>query len=470
MSARFWSTLSGVVIAGAAYALMNHVGATREQCWTAAVTTLCACWWVLEALPLSATALVPLVVFPVAGVLTEKQTATAYGNPVIWLFMGGFMLSKAAEYWGAHQRIAQFALSSIGATTGRRVVLAIMLATGFLSMWISNTAVAVMMLPVAMAVLERDVSGKLAVPVLLGLAYSANIGGMGTPIGTAPNGLFVSNYYIETGQSVAFQQWMLLGVPMAIVMLVIAWLFLTYRLGSIPAIEIQSDEKWTSPQRRVLIVFGIAALAWVTREVPFGGWSQFFNFHHNSEGDMTVAIAAALSMFFIPSGDRERGGQLLDWPTAADIPWGILILFGGGLAISTAFEVSNLSDVIGHAFGGLRDWPTVGIIAAVTIVSSLLSEFTSNTATAAILLPVLAGAAKANGLDPALLMVPATFGVSLVYIMPVGTPPNAIVYATGQIRIRDMVREGLVLKIISIVIVTLFCWKFLPLIIGHSAG
>ncbi len=470
MSARFLSITAGLLIAIVAFFGSHHAGATTSQSWTAAVTALCGIWWVLEALPLSATALVPLVVFPAAGVLTEKQTAASYGDPVILLFMGGFMLSKAAEFWGAHHRIAQVALTTIGATTGRRVVLAIMLATGFLSMWISNTAVAVMMLPVALAVLERDTSGKLAVPVLLGLAYAANIGGIGTPIGTAPNGLFVSNYYLETGQAIAFQQWMLLGVPMALVMLLIAWLLLTFRLGTIPEFGMQIDDHWTAPQRRVLVVFGLAALAWVTREIPFGGWSQFLHFHNDSEGDMTVAVTAALSLFLIPSGDRERGGHLLDWPTAADIPWGILILFGGGLAISTAFEVSKLSDVIGHMFSGLRDWPTVGIIAVVTIVSSLLSEFTSNTATAAILLPVLAGAAKSNGLEPSLLMVPATFGVSLVYIMPVGTPPNAIVYTTGQVRMSHMVRAGLVLKLISVVIVTLFCWQLLPLVMGHTGG
>jgi sodium-dependent dicarboxylate transporter 2/3/5 len=468
MSARALSLIGGLLLALVAFAASYHSGATEPQCWTAAVATLCGMWWVLEALPLSATALVPLVVFPAAGVLTERQVAAAYGDPIILLFMGGFMLSKGAEHWGAHHRIAHFALSCIGATSGRRVVLAIMLATAFISMWISNTAVALMMLPVALAVLKRDTSGKLAVPLLLGLAYSSSIGGIGTLIGTAPNGVFKAAYEKATNQSITFDQWMLLGVPIGLVMLLVAWFVLTCRMGYVPELEVRTDEHWTTPQKRVLIVFGLAALAWIFREIPFGGWSQFVNFSTKREGDMAVAIAAALSLFFIPSGDRQQRGQLLDWETAADIPWGVLILFGGGIAISTAFETSGLSGIIGDTMQGLSNWPTVGVIGLVTVVSGLLSEFTSNTATANILMPILAGAAKANGMEPALLMIPATISVSLVFIMPVGTPPNAIVYATGHLRIGHMVRAGLVLKVVSAFIVTLFCWQLLPLIVSHT--
>ena len=297
MSARFLSLIGGVLIAIVAYAASEHAGATAEQAWTAAVTALCGIWWVLEALPLAATALVPLVVFPLTGVLTERQVAAAYGDPVILLFMGGFMLSKAAEYWGAHYRIAHFTLASIGGTSGRRVVLAMMLATWFLSMWISNTAVALMMMPVALAVLERDSSGKLAVPLLLSVAYSSSIGGICTPIGTAPNGVFMSAYEKATHTTLAFHQWMMLAVPISLVMLAAAWILLAFRLGSVPELEIRTDEKWTVPQKRILTVFGLTALAWITREIPYGGWAQFVSFHHRSEGDMTVAVAAALFFF-----------------------------------------------------------------------------------------------------------------------------------------------------------------------------
>jgi sodium-dependent dicarboxylate transporter 2/3/5 len=468
MSARFLSLSGGVLIAVVAFLSMDHIGAPAPQCWTAAVATLCGVWWVLEALPLSATALVPLVVFPLTGVLTERQVAAAYGDPIILLFMGGFMLSKAAERWDAHHQIAQFTLSCVGAMSGRRIVLAIMLATGFISMWMSNTAVALMMLPVALAVLKRDTSGKLAVPLLLGVAYSSSIGGIGTLIGTAPNGVFKAAYEKATHQSVSFDQWMLVGVPIGLVMMLAAWLILTFRMGYIPELEVRTDEKWSTPQKRVLLVFGLAALAWMTREIPFGGWSQFVNFSTKAQGDMTVAVAGALSLFLIPSGDHERHGSLLDWENAAEIPWGILILFGGGIAISIAFETSGLSTVIGNTMQGLNHWPTVGVIAIVTVISGLLSEFTSNTATANILMPVLAGVAKANGMEPALLMTPATISVSLVYIIPVGTPPNAIVYATGHVRIGHMVRAGIVLKIVSAIVVTLICWKLLPLVIGPT--
>jgi len=470
MSARYWSTLAGVLVAGAAYAGMSHAGATREQCWTAAITALCACWWVFESLPLAATSLVPLVAFPLTGVLTERKAASAYGDPVILLFMGGFMLSKAAEYWGAHRRIAQATVAWIGGTSGRRIVLAIMLATTLISMWISNAATALMMLPVAMAFVERDTSGKLAVPLLLGVAYASSIGGIATPIGTAPNGVFMTNYEVATGHTIPFYQWMIFGVPLSLMMLAAAWLLLTFRLGDVEQLEVTSHEPWTVPQKRTLAVFGLACLAWITREIPFGGWSELLHnwlqIPNGGAGDMTVAVAAALALFLIPSGNGEPGRKLLDWPTAASIPWGILILFGGGIAIANAFEESGLSRVIGEQVQGLHNWPTLAVIATICFTVTFLSEFTSNTATANILMPVLAAAAKANGMDPVLLMIPATFSNNLAFMMPVGTPPNAIAYGTGHVRIGHMVRAGFVLNLIGAAIVTLFSWLLLPLVFG----
>ena len=466
MSGRFGSTIAGVLLAAAAYFGTQHAGLTAPQSWTAAVTALCATWWLFEPIPMAATSLVPLVVFPLTGVLTERQAAAAYGDPVILLFMGGFMLSKAAEHWGAHRRIAEVTVACIGGTSGRRLVLGVMVATTLVSMWISNTATALMMLPVALAIMDRDKSGKLAVPLLLGVAYAASIGGIATPIGSAPNGVFMADYLAATGRSIPFSQWMLLGVPISFAMVISAWLLLTFRMGDVEEIEFKTDEKWTTAQKRTLAVFGVACVAWITREVPFGGWSTWLNMPEAK--DMTVAIAAAIALFLIPSGDETHGGRLLNWSIAERIPWGVLILFGGGIAIAAAFEATHLSAIIGEKFADLRDWPTLAIIATVCFSITFLSEFTSNTATAVILMPVLAAVAKANGMEPAMLMLPATFSNSLAFMMPVGTPPNAIAYGTGHVRIKHMVRVGFVLNLIGATIVTLFCWQVLPLVFDKT--
>ncbi|MEX0614189.1 MAG: SLC13 family permease [Pirellulales bacterium] len=469
MTLRTWSTLAGLALAGAVYAATWQIGLPAAQSWTAAVTVLCMTWWVLEALPSAATALVPLVVFPFAGVLKERQVAAAYGDPVILLFMGAFMASKAVEHWGAHRRIAHALMARIGSTSGPRILLALMLATTLCSFWINNTAIALMMMPVALAALEHDKSGKLAVPLLLGVAYCASIGGIATPIGTAPNGVFQFNYQEVTGQTIPFHEWIIVGSVVTFLMMGAAWAVLSWGVRGVPAVHIPAGGQWTAAQIRTLIVFGLAALAWITREVPFGGWSNLLphTFDAN-EGDMCVAVAAALFMFFIPSGEKD-GGRLLDWKTAASIPWGVLILFGGGIAIASAFKSSGLSEIIGQTVTGIQDWPLLALIAVLCLVTTFLSEVTSNTATANILMPILAAAAIANGMEPALLMFPATLSNSLAFMIPVGTPPNAIAYGSGHVRIIDMVRYGFVLNLIGVVIVTLVCWKLLPVVFGVTA-
>ena len=460
-----WSTMAGPVAAAAVFLATRRSGLPQAQSWTVAVTTLCALWWLFESLPLAVTSLVPLAIFPLTGVLSEREAAAAYGDPIVLLFMGGFMLSKAAERWGAHRRIAHAMMAGLGVRTGRRIVLAFMLATALVSMWISNTATALMMLPVALAVIERDTSRKLAVPLLLGVAYSASIGGIVTPIGTPPNGVFIAHYRNATGMTVPFPQWMMLAGLVALAMLPAAWLVLTWRLRGVEAVDLQSDECWTAPQKRTLVVFGLAALAWTTRELPWGGWSSLLP--TTEAGDTTVAIAAAIALFLIPSGASDSG-RLLDWSTAVRIPWGVLILFGGGIAIATAFETSGLSKTIGENVRGIQDLFLPVLIAALCVTVAFLSEFTSNTATSNVLMPVLAAAAIANGMEPALLMVPATLSNSLAFMMPVGTPPNAIAFGSGHVRIRDMVRAGFMLNLIGAALVTLVCWLLLPALFGVS--
>ena len=464
MQRRYWTTIAGLLLAGATYVAMWQGGLPGVQCSTAAVTVLCAVWWICESLPLAATSLVPLAVFPIAGVLTEREVAAAYGDPLVLLFMGGFMLAQAAERCGAHRRLAHAIVARVGSTSGRRLVLAFMLATAFVSMWVSNTAAALMMLPVAIAVLECDTSGKLGMPLLLGIAYSASIGGIATPIGTPPNGVFLAVYKNATGDTVPFHQWMVIGVIVAALMLAAAWLVLTWRLSGVPPVKIESEGAWTVAQKRTLLVFGLTAAAWITREIPFGGWSAFVGI--SEAGDTTVALTAVVALFLIPSGGDG-------WRAAARLAHGpreslgtSCILFGGGIAIAKAFEASGLSASLGELVTVLRDWPTLAVIGTLCVVVTFLSEFTSNTATANILMPVLAAAAKANGMDPVMLMFPATLSNSLSFMLPVGTPPNALVCGTGRVRIADMVRYGLVLNLAGAAIVTLVCWKLVPLVFG----
>ena len=465
MKFKFWSTIAGVLLAGVTFALMRRSELSPDQCWTAAVTVLCATWWICETLPLAATSLVPLVVFPMTGVLTERETASAYGDPLVLLFMGGFMLAQAAEHSGAHRRLAHAVVATIGQTSGRQLVLAFMLATAFVSMWVSNTASALMMLPIAMAVLESDTTGKLSVPLLLGIAYSASIGGIATPIGSPPNGVFMAAYKTATGETVPFHQWMLIGGIVAVLMLVATWLLLTRRLGGVPSVSVEAAGKWTTAQKRVMTVLGLTALAWVTREIPFGGWSALFD--TDEAGDTTVALAGVIALFLIPNGEGN-GQRLLDWPTAQRIPWGVLLLFGGGIAIARAFEASGLSTTMGQLVDVLHDMPPLAVLGTLCLAVTFLSEFTSNTATSNILMPILAATAAANDMNPAFLMFPATIANSLAFMLPVGTPPNALVFGTGRVRIADMVREGIAVNLVGVVIVSLVCWKLVPFVFGVS--
>jgi len=463
MSKRAWATGGGIFFAIAIYAASRYAGLTDPQSWTSAVTALCAVWWIFEAVPIPTTSLVPFAVLPLVGVLTEKQVASAYGHPLVLLFLGGFILSRAAEASGAHRRIAHTILRRVGSDSGPRIVLAFMLATALCSMWISNTATALMMLPVALAVLELDTSGKLSTPLMLGIAYAASIGGLATPIGTPPNGVFLAIYETLTDVVIPFHQWMLLALPVTLIMFVAAWLLLTFRLRNIPPVDIRISGRWTTAQRRVLAVFAVTALAWITRQFPWGGWSFWLG--AESAGDSTVALLAAVSLFLIPTG-QQPGERLLDWESAVKIPWGILLLFGGGIAIATAFESSGLSIVIGEELAGIHQWPPVAIVAVVCLVVTFLTEVTSNTATANVLLPVLGATAKSADFDPALLMIPAVLSASCAFMLPVATPPNAVVFGSGRVRIADMARYGLVLNLIGVVVITLVCWLLVPIVFG----
>ena len=448
----------GLFLAGLAFAGADLGGLPLKAAWTAAITALCACWWVLEPIPIPATSIIPFAAFPLVGVLTDAQVATAYGHRMIILLMGGFILSTAMARNQAHRRLAQLMLSLVGGKSPRRVVLGFMLATAVCSMWISNTATTLMLLPVALAVLDQEGAEELAVPLLLGIAYSASIGGLGTPIGTPPNVIFMGVYReAMDGKEVPFLEWMKVGVPAVVLLLPAAWLWLTRKLGRGRELTVPSLGPWRSPERRVLVMFALTALAWMTRTAPAGGWSGLFG--TPGAGDSTVALAAVVLMFLVPGGEGE---PLLDWETAAEIPWGILLLFGGGIAIARAFQASGLSGALGQLLSGMAAWPIMLTTLMLCLSVTFITEVTSNTATTTLLMPVLAAAGKAAGMEPALFMVPAALSASCAFMLPVATAPNAVVFGTGKFPVRKMASEGFAINLMGAALLTAWCVFILP--------
>jgi sodium-dependent dicarboxylate transporter 2/3/5 len=393
--------------------------------------------------------MIALSLFPAVGVLTPAETGQAFGSPTVLLVLGGFILSAAMVASEAHRRVAIGMVNLIGGTSNRRVVLGFMCAAAFLSLWISNAATSLMLLPVALAILERSKDPKLAVPLLLGLAYAASIGGLGTPIGTPANLVFIQVYGDTTGESVDFLRWMAWGLPVALLMLPAAFFWITRNLSRGGPIDLPATGAWRPAERRVLLVFAVTAVAWMTRTQPFGGWSSLLGLPDIS--DANIAVLAAVSLFIVPDG---QGGRLLDWEAASRIPWGILLLLGSGFTIARAFTESGLSAILGDALAGFTALPVILMLAALCLVVTFMTELTSNTATTALLMPVLAAAALATGLDPVLLMLPAALTASCAFMLPTATTPNTVAFSTGRFTIRRMAAEGVVLNLLGVAIVT----------------
>jgi len=456
----------------------------------AAVGVLMAALWMTEAMPLAATALLPLVLFPLLQVMPIAKAAAPFASPVIFLFMGGFLLALAMERWNLHRRIALRTLLLVG-TKPRALVAGFMLASATLSMWISNTATAVMMLPIGVTVITLAIErlrdgapnrlpggsitehaakfgiGNFATCLMLALAYGASIGGIGTLIGTPPNAFLAQFLRDSYGETIGFGRWMLVGVPFAIVFCVITWLLLTFvifpiKLKEIPGGRalIREELRKLGPvsraQRTVFVVFMATALAWISRSF-LADWAWFARAFPPIEflTDEVIAVAAGLALFAIPV-DARRGVFALDWETAVRLPWGVLLLFGGGLSLAAAVRSSGLDAFLGGRMSALEGVPTVVMILAVCALVIFLTELTSNTATAATFLPILGGVAVGVGIDPLLLCVPAAMAASCAFMMPVATPPNAIVYGSGHVRIGQMVKGGFALNLVGIVLVTLF--------------
>ncbi len=400
-----WILLIGPIVALWTGLGLVFLGHTSEIAWTAAVVVLCAIWWIFEPIPIPATSLIPLAVFPLVGVLTKTQVSQAYGDSLVLLMMGGFMLSTAMERSGAHRRIALNMVAAFGGKSGgRRLVFGFMAASAFLSMWISNAATTLMLLPIVAAVMEKSNNHQLHVCLLLGVAYAASIGGIGTPIGTPPNLIFIRVFEENAHRAPpSFTTWMTWAIPVLLVMLPITGFWLTRGLKAEDGLDLPSVGQWRKEEVRTLAVFVITAILWITRQAPLGGWSQWLQLP--GANDAWIAMLAVVAMHFIPNG---KGEALLTWETASKIPWGVLILYGGGISIAMAFETSGLSKLIGESLGVLSTIPVIILIGCVCLAVTFLTEVTSNTATANLLLPILAAAALTAQVEPALIMVPAT--------------------------------------------------------------
>ena len=486
----------GVGLALLVYLLLGSADLSQDGRVVAAIGALMAIWWMSEAIPLSATSLLPIALFPALTAITIDEATMPYADPIVFLFLGGFLIAIAMQKWNLHRRIALLTLRRVG-THPRRIILGMMIATAFLSMWVSNTATTLMMLPIALSVLTLviensnlgsdgdDAAERLAasekisdivsdsevrlfgVALVLSVAWSASIGGLGTLLGSPPNAIVSGYISTELGKDIGFAQWMMLGVPIVVVFLAIAWLLITrvmfrFKLDSIPGgaelIEGQIAELGPTSrgEKVVLAVFATAAFFWIVPGVlsNIGSlgeqqpWLGGFD-------DTVIAITAGLVMFLIPGDDKFR--MTLEWEDAEEgLPWGVLLLFGGGLSLAGAVAATGLDEWFGTQVSGLEALPIVLLLASVVALVLLLTEVTSNTATAATFIPVLGGVAVGIGVDPTTLLIPAALAATCAFMLPVGTPPNAIVFGSGAVRISEMARGGAVLNVVGVLLITLF--------------
>ncbi|MCH2449608.1 MAG: DASS family sodium-coupled anion symporter [Gracilimonas sp.] len=449
-----------------------------DEAWrTAAITILMGIWWLTEAIPIFVTALLPIVLFPIFGVTTISEATSPYANPLIFLFMGGFIIALAMEKWNLHKRIAISIVSFVGIKPSS-IIIGFIIASAFLSMWVSNTATAIMMLPIAMSILElvdRDESSdkiNFEIVLILCIAYACNIGGMGTLIGTPPNALLAGFVLENYGIEITFFDWMLVGVPIVVLSLPLMYLVLTKVIypikikilpGGRELIQRQMNELglMSSEEKKVAAVFLGVALLWIFR--------PFLSNYIPGISDAGIAIAASIILFIIPS-DLKNNVFLLKWSDTKRLPWGVLILFGGGLSMASAISSTGLATWIGNGIGALDTWPILLIIFIVISLIIFLTEMTSNTASTAAFLPILASVAIGLGENPLLLAIPTVLGASCAFMLPVATPPNAIVYGSGKISIPEMAKAGFWLNILFVLLLTLASYTIIGLVFGIEIG
>lgn len=451
-----------------------------EVSYTFAVAVLMAIWWVSEAIPLAVTALLPVVLFPFLGVMNGKDVSATYFNSVIFLFIGGFIVALAMQKWNLHKRIALKLLLLTG-TSPARILLGFMLVTALLSMWISNTATAMMVVPIVLSIIakleehlnEKDLS-RYSIALLLGVAYSASIGGIATLVGTPPNLSFSRIFQIMFPDApiISFSDWFIFAAPISVILFIFVWLYLlllykpktSFKL--LKGINFRQQYESLGPlsfaEKVILIDFIALAILWLSRSqisignINFPGWGSLFG---NPEflNDGTVAIAMAIILFLIPSGGKKNK-PIISWKTMKKLPWDIVLLFGGGFALASAFKVSGLSLWFGQQLGNAANLHPLVLIFIIAIGMNFLTELTSNTATTEMILPILAGISVSIQMNPLLLMLPATISASLAFMLPVATPPNAIVFASRKLLIMDMAKTGVVLNIVGAILVTLMTY------------
>jgi solute carrier family 13 (sodium-dependent dicarboxylate transporter), member 2/3/5 len=451
--------------------------ANPQVTYTFCVGLVMAVWWITEVVPLAVTSLLPVPLFPLFGILDGKVVASAYFNDVIFLFMGGFLVALAMQRWNLHRRIALHILMITGVSAAR-ILLGFMVASAFLSMWISNTATAMMMLPIALSIISQleslaeDGKGtRFSTGMLLGIAYGASIGGTATLVGTPPNLSFVRIFHIcfPEAPEIPFSQWLLFALPTALLVFMTAWLILWLMFRP-------NKEGWKGISRQYIrrllvkqgkvsyqekvvgVVFVLLALLWIFRsDLDFGtlvipGWAGFLPYGHMLN-DGSVAIFMAIVLFVIPS-KTGKGSSILDWKTASALPWHILLLFGGGFALASGFKESGLSAWFGEQLIGVASFHPFVVILCIALIMTFLTELTSNTATTEMILPILAGIAVTTQINPLLLMIPATLSASMAFMLPVATPPNAIIFGTSRVTIAQMARTGLALNLAGALIIT----------------
>lgn len=431
-------------------------------------------WWVTEAIPIYVTALLPLILFPLTGALSLSETATSYGHKYIFLYMGGFILAIAIEKWNLHKRIALTIINLIG-TNIINIILGFMLATAFLSMWISNTAATVIILPIAMAIVyqlndnpetEKDENKIFGKALMLAIAYSASIGGISTLIGTPTNLVLAGVVQTTFGKEITFSEWFVLGFPIAVLLLFISWVYLTrfaftFKQKEFPGgrseitLRLKALGKMGFEEKTVLFIFILTAFAWIARSFLLQRFIPAID-------DTIIAMCTVIIMFLLPT--RQKGKKLITWEDAVKLPWGILLLFGGGLTLAMGFESSGLALWIGGKLSALQVLPFILLLLILISIVNFLTELTSNIATTAILLPVLVSLAPVLGVHPYYLMIAATLAASCAFMLPVATPPNAVVFGSGYLEMVDMVKKGFWLNIISILILTVVVYLVLPLV------
>ena len=457
--------------------LLPAPGGLSPEGWSVvAVAALMIVWWMTEAIPVPATALAPIALLPILGAISTTQATSPYGDPIIFLFMGGFVLALAMERCNLHRRVALNIVARTGSQQDR-IVGGFMVATAFISMWVSNTATAVMMLPVAVSVAGLmkggEGSARFSLSLMLAIAYAASIGGVATLIGTPPNALLAGALNQSYGYDLGFARWMIIGVPVAAVMLLAAWILLTRitlrlergEIADARALfqkELHALGPWSQAEVRVALVFVVTASAWMFRTL--------LDDYVPGLNDTSIAIAAALALFLIPSG-VARGGALVDWDTAKRLPWDVLILFGGGLSLAAAVTRTGVDDWIGSLLGvAASPLPLIGIVVVVALTVLVLTEFTSNTATAAAFIPLLAALAVNLGENPLLLTVPAALAASMAFMLPVATPPNAIVFGSGFVTIPQMARQGFWLNVAAVAVISTLAYGLMVTLFGVTVG